>query len=211
MVSLTQDLRFAWRMLLRDPAFTALAALTLAFGIGANSTIFSWINAALLTPVPGGARTADLVSVTRGERMEHPTPPFSYPDYRDLRERIQSLTGLLAYHHDYLSITESARPQRIYGTLTTANFFDVLGVHPILGRGFLPDEELKPQAGAVAVIACSLWQRRFGSDPAVIGKTIRLNRHPYTIVGVAPAAFQGCMLDSNRNDSTGVGLGRRST
>jgi predicted permease len=194
MRNLAQDLRYAWRMLVKDPAFTALAALTLALGIGANSTIFSWINATLLTPVPGAPHSSALVSVSRGERAsEVPTPPFSYPDYRDLRDRNQSLAGLLAYHHDYVSITEAGKPERIYGTLSSANYFDVLGVRPILGRGFLPGEELRPESGSVVVIAYSLWQSRFGSDRSVIGKTIHINRHAYTIVGVAPAGFQGCM------------------
>jgi hypothetical protein len=120
-------------------------------------------------------------------------PPFSYLDYSGLRDQNRSLVGLLAYHHDYVSITEAREPERIYGTLSSANYFDVLGVRPILGRGFLPDEESRPEAGAVAVIAYSLWQSHFGSDPSVIGKTIRINRHPYTIVGVAPRGFQGCM------------------
>jgi len=194
MRNLIQDLRYAWRMLAKDPAFTALAVLTLALGIGANSTIFSWINATLLTPVPGAPHTSALVSVSRGERgNESPTPPFSYPDYRDLRDRNQSLAGLLAYHHDYVSITETGKPERLYGTLSSANYFDVLGVRPILGRGFLPGEELRPETGSVAVIAHSLWRSRFSSDRSVIGKTIQINRHAYTIVGVAPAGFQGCM------------------
>jgi len=194
MRNLTHDLSYAWRMLVMDPAFTALAALTLALGIGANSTIFSWINATLLTPVPGAPHTSDLVSVSRGDRAnEVPTPPFSYPDYQDLRDRSQSLAGLLAYHHDYVSITETGKPERVYGTLSSANYFDVLGVRPILGRGFLPGEELRPETGSVAVIAYSLWRSRFGSRPSVIGKTIHINRHAYTIVGVAPAGFQGCM------------------
>jgi len=194
MRNLGNDFRYAWRILLKDRAFTALAALTLALGIGANSTILSWINATLLTPVPGAAHPGELVSVVRGQWTDQPLgPPFSYRDYRDLRDGNRSLGGLLAYHHDYVSITGAGKPERIYGTLSSANYFDVLGVRPILGRGFLPDEESRPEAGAVAVIAYSLWQSHFGSDRTVIGRTIRINRHPYAIVGVAPRGFQGCM------------------
>jgi predicted permease len=194
MRNLAHDFRYAWRMLVKDPAFTALATLTLALGIAANSTIFSWINATLLTPVPGAPQTSALVSLMRGQRgNESPTPPFSYPDYQDLRDRSRSFAGLLAYHHDYVSITETAKPERIYGTLTSANYFDVLGVRPLLGRAFLPSEELRPETGSVAVIAYSLWRSRFGSNASVIGKAIHINRHAYTIVGVAPPAFQGCM------------------
>jgi predicted permease len=180
-------------MLVKDPAFTALAALTLALGIGANTTVFSWISSTLLNPIPGVIHTSDLITVMRGERTEHPSPPFSYLDYRDLRDSNQSLSGLLAYHHDFMSITGTGKPERIYGTLSSANYFDVLGVRPILGRGFLPDEELRPEGGAVAVISYDLWQSHFGSDPSVIGKAIHINRYAYTIVGVTPPGFQGCM------------------
>src|SRR5271157_2419296 len=103
MGNLIQDARFGFRMLVHKPGLPALAVLTLALGIAANSTIFSWINATLLDPIPGVARTGDLVTVMRGERSEHPTPPFSYLDYRGLRDSSRSFSGLLAYHHEYAS------------------------------------------------------------------------------------------------------------
>jgi predicted permease len=192
MGNLLQDLRYGLRMLAKNPGFTAVAVLTLALGIGATSTIFSWINSTLLNPIPGVAHTSDLVTVMRGVRSEHPTPPFSYLDYLDLRDHTQSFSGLLAYHDDFMSLTGTDKPERIYGALTTANYFDVLGVHPILGRGFLPAEEQRRGGGSVAVISESLWRARFGSDRSIIGKTIQINRHLYTIVGVAPPDFQGC-------------------
>jgi len=105
MATLLQDLKYGLRMLAKNPGFTAIVVLTLALGIGANSTIFSWISSTLLDPIPGVADTSDLVSVMRGERSEHPTPPFSYPDYVDLRARSQSLSGVLAYHDDFVSLT----------------------------------------------------------------------------------------------------------
>jgi len=179
-------------MLAKSPGFTAIVVLTLALGIGANSTIFSWINSTLLNPIPGVAHTSDLVSVMRGERSEHPTPPFSYLDYVDLRDHTQSFSGLLAYHDDFMSLTGTDKPERIYGALTTANYFDVLGVRPILGRGFLPAEEQRRGGGSVAVISESMWRARFGSDRSIIGRTIQINRRLYTIVGVAPPDFQGC-------------------
>jgi len=187
-----QDLKYGLRMLAKNPGFTAIVVLTLALGIGANSTIFSWINSTLLNPIPGVAHTSDLVTVMRGERSEHPTPPFSYLDYADLRDHTQSFSGLLAYHDDFMSLTGSDKPQRIYGALTSANYFDVLGVRPILGRGFLPAEEQRRGGGSVAVISESMWRARFGSDRSIIGRTIQINRHLYTIVGVAPPDFQGC-------------------
>ena len=192
MNTLFQDLKFGLRMLAKNPGFTALAVVTLALGIGANTTIFSWIKSTLLDPIPGVTHTGDMVTVIRGERSEHPTPPFSYLDFLDLHEHTQSFSGLLAYHDDFMSLTGADKPERIYGALTTANYFDVLGVRPILGRGFLPGEEQRHGGGSVAVISESLWRARFASDRSIIGKTIQINRHLYTIVGVAPPDFEGC-------------------
>src|SRR5215471_1802890 len=187
-----QDIRFAFRMFRKSPGFTAVAILTLALGIAANTTVLSWISATLLNPIPGVAHTNDLVAVTRGDRSDHPTPPFSYPDLRDLGERTQTFAGLLGYHDDYMSLTGVAKPERIYGALTTANYFDVLGVHPILGRAFLPEEGAPRAGAAVIVIGYAVWQNHFAGDPQIVGKTIQINRHPYTVVGVAPRAFTGC-------------------
>jgi predicted permease len=194
MGNLIQDARYGFRTLASKPGLPALAVLTLTLGIVANSTIFSWINATLLNPIPGVGRTSDLVTVMRGERSEHPTPPFSYLDYRDLRESNRSFAGLLAYHHEYASLTGSGKLERIYAVLTSANYFDVLGVRPILGRGFRPEEE-RPVEGsaAVAVISYDLWQSHFGRDRSIINRRIEINRYPYTVVGVAPRGFRGCM------------------
>src|SRR5256884_666199 len=187
-----QDLRFAARMLRKNPSFTTVAVLTLALGIAANTTVLSWISATLLNPIPGVAHTSDLVTVMRGDRTDHPPPPFSYPDLRDLSERTQTFSGLLGYHDDYMSLTGVAKPERIYGALTTANYFDVLGVHPILGRAFLPEEGTLRAGAAVIVIGYAVWQNHFAGDPQIVGKTIQINRHPYTVVGVAPRDFTGC-------------------
>jgi hypothetical protein len=172
MSGLFQDLKYGLRMLARNPGFTAVAVLTLALGIGANSTIFSWINSTLLDPIPGLSRTSDLVTLMRGERSEHPTPPFSYLDYRDLRDNNRTFSGLLAYHDDFMALTGAGKPERIYGALASANYFDVLGVRPILGRGFLPAEEQKPGGAPVVVISYGLWQSHFAADRSVIGKTV---------------------------------------
>src|SRR6516165_2188958 len=128
------DLRYALRQLRKNPGFTALAVGTLALGIAANMTIFSWINSTLLMPIPGIAHTSNMITIMRGERSEHATPPFSYLDYADLRDSTRTFAGLLAYHDDYMAITESGKPERIYGTLASSNYFEVLGVRPILGR-----------------------------------------------------------------------------
>jgi predicted permease len=187
-----RDLRFAFRMLRKSAGFTAVAVLTLALGIAANTTVLSWISATLLNPIPGVAHTSDLVTIMRGDRSDHPTPPFSYLDLRDISERTQTFSGLLGYHDDYMSLTGVAKPERIYGALTTANYFDLLGVHPILGRTFLPEEGTPGAGAAVIVIGYAVWQNHFAGDPQIVGKTIQINRHPYTVIGVAPRDFAGC-------------------
>ena len=186
------DLRYALRQLRKNPGFTALAVGTLALGITANITIFSWINSTMLNPIPGIAHTSNMITIMRGERNEHPTPPFSYLDFVDLRDNAHTLSGLLGYHDDYMAITGSGTPERIYGALTSANYFEVLGVRPILGRSLLPSLKNEREGVAEAVLSYDLWQKRFAGDPSIVGKTIQINLHPYTIVGVAPRGFQGC-------------------
>jgi predicted permease len=188
-----RDLHFALRQLRNNPGFSLLAVGTLALGIAANITIFSWINSTLLDPIPGVAHTGDMISIMRGERSEHPTPPFSYLDYADLRATTHSFSGLLAYHEDYVSITGSGKPERIYGALASSNYFETLGVQPVLGRTLLPTLQNERIGMAEAVIGYDLWQRRYAGDPAIVGKTIQINLHPYTIVGVAPKGFHGCV------------------
>jgi predicted permease len=190
--TLVRDCRFALRMSRKNSGFTAVVVLTLALGIAANTTVLSWISATLLNPIPGVAHTSDLVTVMRGDRSDHPTPPFSYLDLRDLSERTQTFSGLLGYHDDYLSLTGAAKPERLYGALTTANYFDVLRIRPILGRTFLPKEGTPGAGAAVIVIGYAVWQNHFAGDPQIVGKTIQINRHPYTVVGVAPRDFTGC-------------------
>src|SRR5579862_5640404 len=189
---LWRDIRFSVRSLRKSPGFAGIVVLTLALVIAANTTVLSWISATLLNPIPGAAHTSDLVTVDRGDRNGYATPPFSYPDLRDLSEQTQTFSGILGYHNDYMSLTGVAKPERIFGALTTASYFDVLGVQPILGRTFLP-EEGTPHAGrAVIVIGYAVWQNHFGGDPQIVGKAIQINRHPYTVIGVAPRDFTGC-------------------
>ncbi len=208
MNELAQDLRYGLRQLRRNPGFTVVAVLTLALGIGATSTIFSWINSTLLNPIPGVTSTGDLVSVMRGTISEHPTPPFSYPDFLDLSRENQSFTGLLAYHDDFMSLTGNRKPERIYGALTTANYFKVLDVRPVLGRGFLPQEGTEQGSAPVVVISYAIWQSHFASDPSAVGRTLQINRHPYTIVGVAPPHFEGCKTGLHNDVWVPLGMDR---
>lgn len=190
MNTLLQDVRFGLRMLAKNPGFTAVAVLTLALGIGANTTIFSWINSTLLNPVPGIASPSEVVALTLSKPGDNPFP-FTYPDLEAMRDGQQSFTGIAACSFAQMSLTGKSKPERIWGMVASANYFDVLGVRPILGRGFLPVEDEKPGGAPVAVISYRLWQTHFGANLDIVGQTIEINQHPYTIVGVTPAVFQG--------------------
>ena len=192
MTGLVQDLRYALRQLRRAPGFTVTAIITLALGIGATSTILSWISATLFNPIPAASGTGRMLTFMRGERTEHPTPPLSYPDYVDLRQGVKSFSGILAYHEDFISITGNGTPERIFGELTSSNFFEVLGLHPLLGRTFAALAQNEHAGAPEAILSYALWERRFAADPNILGKTIQLNLHPYTIIGVTPPGFRGC-------------------
>jgi predicted permease len=192
MEALLQDLKYGLRMLARSPGFTTLVVLTLALGIGANTTIFSCINSTLLNPIPGVMDTSRIVSLTRGGTVEDPRE-FSYPDYADLRERNRSFSGLAAFAIRPVDLTGSGKPERVWGTIASANYFDALGVRPILGRGFLPTEEQKPGGAPVVVLSYGLWRTHFGGNSHIVGQTISINQQPFTVVGVTPPAFQGSL------------------
>ena len=190
MTSLLQDVRYSFRMIAKAPGFAAIAILTLALGIGANTTIFSWINSALLNPVPGLTNPNEVVAFMESKPGENPLG-FTYPDIEAMREGQQTLTGIAACNFAQMSLTGKGKPERVWGMVASANYFDVLGVRPILGRGFLPSEDEKPGGAPVAVISYRLWQMRFGAKPDIVGQSMEINQHPYTIVGVTPAVFQG--------------------
>jgi predicted permease len=193
MAGLLQDVRFALRQLRKSPGFTITATTMLAVAICANGTVFSWIDGTMLRPVPGARDTGNLVSLMRGARNISPVPPLSYPDYRDLRERNHTFAGVLAYHHDWITLTGGAQPERIYIANVSANFFDVLGIKPALGRFFLPEEETRPDAVPNVILGYSLWKTRYASDPTIVGKSIEIARHPVTVIGVAPEGVVGAM------------------
>jgi predicted permease len=189
MKSLLQDVRYAVRTLLKSPSFTLAAVFTLALGIGANSTIFSWINSTLLNPLPAVKHTDGLVSLTRAGSAILDLG-FSYPDYADLRDRNRSFSGLVAFKNWGVSLTGAGKPENLWALLVSANYFDVLQVKPILGRGFVAGEDEKTGA-PVVVISYGLWQRHFGGSDSIIGQKINISHQPFTIVGVTPPHFQG--------------------
>src|SRR6202521_4729686 len=190
MTSFWQDVRYSLRMIAKAPGFAAIAILTLALGIGANTTVFSWINSALLNPVPGIANASEVAALLQGKSAGD-FDTFTYPDIEALRDGQQSFTGITACMFTPMILTGKGKPDRVWGMVASANYFDVLGVRPILGRMFLPAEDEKPGGAPVAVISYRMWQTHFGGSPDVVGQTLEINQHPYTIAGVAPAVFQG--------------------
>jgi predicted permease len=193
MAGFLRDVRYAIRQLRRSPGFSITAVLMLALGICANSTVFSWINGTLLHPIQGARDTGQLVSVMRGQWNISPSPPLSYLDYRDLRDQNHSFAGILGYHQDWLTLTGGAEPERIYVGNVSANYFGLLGIKPLLGRFFLPEEESNPRAIPYVVLSYSLWRTHCAGDPAIVGKSIEVARHPVTVIGVAPEGFVGAM------------------
>ena len=191
MRGLLQDVRFALRRLRKNPVYTVAATVMLAVAICANGTVFSWIDGTMLHPIPGARDTSSLVSVMRGQWNSSPTPPFSYLDYRDLRDQNHSFEGIIGYHHDWLALTGGAKPERIYVANVTANYFDVLGVKPLYGRFFRPEEEAAGRSIPYVILSYSLWKTHFAGDPGIVGKPLEIARHPVTVIGVAPKGFVG--------------------
>ena len=189
--NLWQDTRYGARLLAKQPGFTLVAVLTLALGVGANTTIFTWIRATLLTPIPGVADTGDLVAFAKAGTGEVTPPSSSYLDLLDLRDQARGFTGLAGYHDDWVTLTGDGMAERAYATLATTDYFDVLGVKPILGRTFVPEEDLQPGGSPVVVISYGLWTSRYEGSARVLGRTLEINHHPYAIVGVTPRGFQG--------------------
>ena len=191
MRELLQDVRFALRRLRKNPAYTVAATVMLAVAICANGTVFSWIDGTMLHPIPGARDMSSLVSVMRGQWNSSPTPPFSYLDYRDLRDQNHSFEGIIGYHHDWIALTGGAKPERIYIANVTANYFDVLGVKPLYGRFFRPEEEAAGRSIPYVILSYSLWKTHFAGDPGIVGKPLEIAHHPVTVIGVAPKGFVG--------------------
>jgi predicted permease len=198
MGTLFQDLRYGIRMLAKAPGFTAVAVLTLALGIGGNATVFSWIRSVLLSPLPGVADADSLVAVeTVMPNGEYHTS--SYPDYRDYRDRNHVFSALIGFELAGvdMSLRNDAPPERVWGIIATENYFDVVGVRAAMGRTFHPEPNQALNSDPYIVLGHSLWVRRFGSDPNVVGRTVHLNGHPFTVIGVAPRNFYGTIVGIN--------------
>ena len=186
MDTVLQDLRYAFRVFARNPGFTAIAILTLALGIGANTAIFSVVNAVLLRPLEFHDPSR-LVIVA--EKSPYPVISTSYQNWTDWRDQNHSFESLEAVRNTTLTLTGAGEPERLNTQMATAGLFSMLGVNAIAGRTFTADED-RAGGAPVVVLSYSLWQRRFGAAPGVIGKPITLDSRPYTVVGVMPPGFQ---------------------
>ncbi|HEY6388427.1 MAG TPA: ABC transporter permease [Candidatus Acidoferrum sp.] len=192
--SLVQDMRHGLRMLRKNPGFTVVAVLTLGLGIGANTAIFTVINAVLLSPVPGVTRPGELVIFERLQK-NNPDYSFGYPDYLDYLDQARSFTGLAARCRTALALSHGTTA-RIVGELISGNYFSVLGVHPAVGRLIAPEDVQAEGEAPVAVLSYGVWRRIFGLDPQIVGKNILLDSHKFTVVGIAAAEFTGTEVGS---------------
>jgi predicted permease len=193
-----QDLRYGLRMLRKNPGFTAVAVLSLALGIGANTTIFTVVNAILLSALPvrdlprlvqmDTVDSKTLVTQARSEKLE-----MSYPNFQDYRRENQVFTDLAAFMPTAVTWSGGAEPRQVQAQLVSATYFDVLGIRPAQGRFFMPDEDTKPNGNDVAVLSYALWANKLGSDPGIIGKPLIFDARPYTVIGIAPRGFRGTL------------------
>ena len=191
MGTFVRDVRYGLRMMLGSPGFTLVAVLTMAIGIAATTTVFSWMDGLLLRPLPGVGDPDQVVALeTVTASGDHLLT--SYPDYRDLRDHATLLDGLATTQPRPVNIGEGTHAERVWIEMVSGNYFDVLRVKPLLGRFFTGAErDDAPGGKPVAVLSYALWKSRFEGDPAILGKTLRINRLPYTIIGVAPEEFRG--------------------
>jgi predicted permease len=194
MTGVLQDLRYGVRLLLKSPTYTAAAALSLALGIGANTTIFSLLNSVFLHPLPV-SEPARLVSVfttdARNTGGFNDFLPTSLPNFQDYRDHNAAFSGLVAHQGIPLSYANGSEAEQVAAEMVSADYFAVLGVSPALGRAFRQDEGVIGGTAPVVVVSHGFWVRRLGSDAGVVGRTITLNRQPFTVVGVAPEGFKG--------------------
>jgi predicted permease len=183
---LRRDVRYAIRTLRRSPGFAATAIISIALGVGANTVVFSAVNALALKPLP----VSDPSRVVFVQR-EGPFVAHSFPLFRDLRDRNVTFDGLAGYRITMMEVDAGGSATHEWGYLATGNYFDLLGVAPAAGRFFHPDDDLVPGASRYAVLSHDYWLSRFGGDRSIVGSTIRVNRLPYTVLGIAPPEFRG--------------------
>ncbi|MBI4472976.1 MAG: ABC transporter permease [Acidobacteria bacterium] len=188
--NLIRDLQYGFRRLILTPGFTAVAVLSLGLGIGVNTTVFTAVNKALLRPLPV-EKPDQIVALSNANSEGRTFPTFSYLNYRDLCERNAGVIDLLAYAPMPVSLSHDGNSARVWGYVVSRNYFDVLGLRPVVGRLISTADDERPGAHPVTVISYDAWRRRFGADPAVVGRNVVVNGRSFTVTGVAPPGFQG--------------------
>ncbi|MGH9764855.1 MAG: ABC transporter permease, partial [Blastocatellia bacterium] len=189
-MGIVKDMRYALRVLLKNPAFTAVAIITLALGIGVNATVFSVVNTYLFKPLPV-KDAGQLVAIAGKSRSFEFPLQVSYGDYKDIAGQTNVFSGALAYEDDPVNMSFGGSPQRIWTELVTGNYFSLLGIDATIGRTFTPEEGRFPGGAPVMVLSYNFWQKQFGGDRSAVGKTVRLDGSAFTIIGVAPESFRG--------------------
>ncbi len=187
-----QDLKYAVRRLMKNPGFTAVAVLSLALGIGANTAMFSLVNAVLIRDLPVSAPD-ELVELYTSEEDGYAYATSSHPDYLDLRERNDVFAGVIGSRTFIARLDGDGEPEMVFGELLSWDYFQTLGVQMDLGRSFVEEEDATAGTHPVAILGHQTWIQTFGADPDILGTSVLLNRRPYTVVGVAPEAFTGSM------------------
>ncbi len=191
MTTVWMDVRYALRTLSKNPGVALVALVSLALGIGANATIFTFVSALFLRPLPFAEPSRLVALYTRDEKAPR-FLPHSHPNLESLREQSgEVLEGLAVYGFAPMNLSGAGEPERVQGEIVSGNFFTVLGVGSALGRSLLPEDDRLPGAHPVVVLSHGFWSRRFGADPEVVGSTITLSGQPFTVVGVAPPEFRG--------------------
>src|SRR5437667_1850114 len=203
MRTVIEDLRYGLRLLRKSPAFTFVAVLTLALGIGANTAIFTLLDQALLRslPVKGPSRLVVLRFAGEDSGSTHARGDsslvFSYPMYRDLRDHNSVFSGLIATSWAQIGVQWHNQPDLADAELVSGNYFDVLGLQPSLGRLLVASDDLAEDGNPVTVLSFHYWQRRFGSDAKIVNQSISINGHPFTVIGVAPPGFHSAVGGDN--------------
>src|SRR6185437_6495016 len=191
METLLQDFRYAFRALLKNRAITLISVITLAIGIGANTIVFSAINAFFLRPLP--VRDGDrLITISEHPPGTAEAISFSWPDYVDFKQQAQGISDVLGYRIDMVGVSQKVTtPERVFGALVTGNYFPGLGIKPVAGEFFSGDSTDRPGSEPVMVLGYTYWQKRFHGDPNIVGQQLDVDGHPMTVVGIAPEGFTG--------------------
>jgi len=190
MLNFWKDIQYAFRTLTKNPGFAIIGIVTLALGMAVNTTLFSVVNGFLLRPLP--VPHAEQITVLALQQSALPgTKHFSYPDYQDIRDQADSFSDLFAFRVSLVSVAADKKADHCIISRVSSNYFSALGITPAYGRLILPTEGRTPGADPIMVLGYSYWRKRFASDPDIVGKTVEVNEHPFTIVGVAPREFHG--------------------